>query len=391
MASSTRLRRTSAWLATALVAVLAPLAGPAAPAHAAECTSEDAPPPTFPPTIPPDYGCDDVNPPDTKVTGMSPSPNDAGWTKTNDMTFEFAEEVDDADQGPWTFMCKLTGPSQAHDWEACTSPKTYTDLADSEASDYTFAVYAVDTDDSATPYTGDPFTTADDEDPAKPDDDSASPSTRTWKQDTQAPNTFVFEGPYDVEGTGWPIAKQPRVSFLLEASQEQAPVTYRCNLTGVSVPCGEGRVTLTDLSGGDHVFGASTTDVAGNEDKSPATKKFVVPHNLTQGRNWTRQKGKGYFARDVMQTKRYGATIKFQARNIQEFRLIAPRGPDLGKIQIRLGDWRWQTYDLGGKATRSRYIVVRGPNKPLFSGRILIRSISRGKPVQVDALVFPPK
>ena len=93
----------------------------------------------------------------------------------------------------------------------------------------------------------------------------------------------------------------------------------------------------------------------------------------------------------MLQTKKYGATIKFTARNIEQFKLMAPAGPTLGKIQVRLGEWKWKTYDLSkGKKAKVRFIDLRGPNPPLFSGPVQIRCISRGKPVQVDGYIFPP-
>ncbi len=390
MSTSSRFRTTSRlgrWSGLLLIAALLPLLGPtAAPAFAADCTSEATPPPT----LPPDFGCDDVTPPDTQITAMSPSPNDAGWTKTDDVTFEFSEVVNDADQGPWTFMCKLTGASQAHDWETCESPKTYTDLADSPSSGYEFFVYAVDAGDSAISFVGAPVDTSDDEDPAaQPDDDSASPASRTWKQDTVDPVAFIFEGPYDSEGTGWPIVKKPEVSYLLDSNEDD--VSYRCQLDGKQVACDEGPLTLGGLTGGNHTFTLSVTDVAGNSDESAETEQFVVPYNLTKGKNWAKKNGKGYFAGDYLRTSKAGARVKFRAQNIREFRVVAPAGSKLGKIRVRTGTGFWKTYDLSkGKATKYRYIVVRDAASPLFSGRLLIESLSRGKQVRVDALVFPP-
>lgn len=390
-------RRIAAWSGTLFVGALLPLAGPAllAPVTAAEsCTTEETPAPTFPPTIPTDYGCDDTTPPDTVITGMTPQPNDAGLTSSNDVTFTFEEVVSDNDGGPWTFMCRLQGPSQSSDtYTDCTSPQTYNDLEDGDQAAYTFSVYAVDTSDAAILFTGDPLTTSDDEDAAQPDDDSASPATRTWKQDTTAPVAYIFPAkngtPYDGQGTGWPVATSPKVSYLLDASEDG--VTYRCQLDGANVACGAGENTFGPIAGGQHVLSVSVTDKAGNQDESPATKQFVMPYNLTSARGWKKVAGDGYFAGDVLQTKKYGATVKFTARNIEQFQLMAPANAKLGKIQVRLGEWKWKTYDLSkGKKAKVRFIDLRGPNPPLFSGPIQIRNITGGKLVQVDAFVFPP-
>ena len=93
-----------------------------------------------------------------------------------------------------------------------------------------------------------------------------------------------------------------------------------------------------------------------------------------------------------MEATRPGGRIRFQARNIREFRVLAPAGADLGRIRVRVGTGFWKTYDLSkAKPTKQRWYVVRDARSPLFSGRILVESLARpGRPVRVDALVFPP-
>jgi hypothetical protein len=388
MASSTRLRTTSAWLAAALVAALVPLLGLAAPAQAAECTTEVNQTSGPPLEIPTGPGCDDVTPPETSIESVTPEPNSQGWLRQDQVTFAFTGAHTDDDQDPIAFECQFFNTETAPDaWEECTSPATYSDLEETTdtVGPYTFRVRAVDTADDGIDRTTDPLFPQDTDEP----DFDQSPSERTVKVDTIAPAAFIFEGPYDKDGTGWPITKQPRASFLLRASEDN--VTYRCLLDGQQVACDEGRLVLSGLSGGSRTLSVSVTDRAGNKDESAETAQFVVPYNLTQGKNWSRKKAKGYFARDVMQTRRTGARIKFRAKNIREFRLIAPADPAFGKIRVRTGTGFWKTYDLAkGKKTKSRYIVVRDAQSPLFSGRILIESLSRGKVVRVDALVFPP-
>ena len=384
MASWTRLRTTSSWLAAVLTATLVPLLGPAAPAHADHgCTTE------VPVFLPPS-ACDDDTPPDTTLSAMQPAPNAAGWTRAASVTFTFAAvNTDPADTDEMRMECKLEGPSQAHDWRACDSStqEQYTDLADTTGSaSYTFSVRAFDNNDRNIDY-DDPSTPLANEDEVA--DEDATPESRSWKQDTEPPVTFIFEGPYDSEGTGWPIVTKPQVTYRLDSNEDG--VTYRCQLDGTTKPCDEGPVTFKGLSGGNRTLSVTATDQAGNTDPSAESEQFVVPYNLTKGRNWTKKRARGYFAGDVLQTRKAGARIKFRAQNIREFRVVAPAGPKLGKIRVRTGTGFWKTYDLSkGKATKSRYIVVRDAASPLFSGQILVESLSRGKQVRVDALVFPP-
>ena len=126
------------------------------------------------------------------------------------------------------------------------------------------------------------------------------------------------------------------------------------------------------------------TDRAGNQDESPETRQFVMPYNLTQGKNWSRKKAKGYFAGDVLQTKRFGAELKFKAQLVTDILLLAPSGPSLGKIQVRVGDYRWKTIKLTSSSSRKQRRYVIRDEKSLFSGPVRIRSISRGTPVRVE-------
>lgn len=368
-------------LGLALVAATLSLAGPTGPAHAAGCQSE------VPTPLPPS-ACDDTTPPETDLAPMSPQPNDNGWTRSNDVTLTFTGTPNDAsDTDEVGLECKLEGPSQAHDWQACESPRTYTDLADTpDGAEYTFSVRAFDSGDRPLDF-DDPMTPFTNEDEVA--DEDTTPATVSWKQDTKAPVASVFKGPYDADGTGWPILKAPKVTYLLASDEDN--VSYRCQLDGSDVGCSEGDNTFQGLRGGNHTFTLTVKDRAGNDDESPATKQFVAPYNLTSGRNWSRVKAKGFYAGDVMQTKRAGARIKFRAQNVREFRLLAPSGPDLGRVRVRVGTGFWKTYDLSKPdASKRHYYVVRDAASPLFSGRILVESLARGKAVRVDALVFPP-
>jgi len=366
-----------------------PLLGPAVPAFAAECTSEVAPT-ADPLPIPTGPGCDDPEPPETTIESVDPQPNAHDWIRESSVTFTFSGAYSDADTDPITFECQFfKDATPPEEWTECTSPATYGSeaepLEETPTTPYTFRVRAVDSADDAIDLTADPFFPQDTDQP----DVDQTPSETTVRVDTEVPVASIFKGPYDNEGTGWPIAKKPEVTYLLASNEDD--ITYRCQLDGKAEACDQGLVTLKGLDGGNHTFTAAAKDQAGNEDTSPATKQFVVPHNLTQGKNWTKKKAKGYFAGDVLQTRKAGARIKFRAQNIREFRVIAPAGPRLGKIRVRTGTGFWKTYDLSkGKATKSRYLVVRDAASPLFSGRILVESLSRGKQVRVDALVFPP-
>ena len=382
--STTRARRTAALAGAALVAALLPLAGPATPAGAADpCTSE----PPVDPLNPLDWGCDDVTPPGTVITAFAPQPNGAGWIRTDAVSIEFHEAVSDGDAGPWAFRCRLQGPGRSAGYQDCTSPFTATGLDDTGATPYTFSVYAVDTADAGYTYLGNPLLPGDEEDPAQPDDGSGSPATRTWQQDTIAPNTFVFGGPYEDLRPDWPMATSTTVRFSLASNE--GGVRYSCTLNGTAVPCRDGSTALRSLTAGNKVFRVGATDPAGNADPSPVTKRFSVPRNLTSGSPaWRRVTGSGYFDGDVLQTTRRGARVSVPGRNVRELRLIAPSGPGMGKVSVRIGSGRTYTVNLAAaKARRFRVFEVRDPYQPTVSGPIVITVLSSGRTVQVDAVL----
>lgn len=388
--ATARARRSAALAVALLGALLVPLTGPAVTADAADTCGTvepevDAPPDLTTPSPNP-WGCDDTTPPDTAVTSMSPVPTAGGWTREDSVTFEFHEVVADGDPGPWAFACRLEGPGRTAGFQDCTSPTTYTGLTDTGATPYRFSVYAIDAHDTAILFTGTPVDTTDDEPLTDHDDDSQSPATRTWQQDTLAPNTFAFDHFDDALRPDWPMAESPDVPFTLGATP--GVVGYRCTLNERAVPCADGRTTLRSLSGGNKTFRATAVDAAGNVDTTPAVARFSVPSDLVATPGWRTVRERGHFAGDFLEARKFGAQVTAPGRNVRELRLIAPRGPGLGRVQVRVGSSPWRTVNLRG-ATRERFhvYVVRDQYAPMLSGTIRVRVASAGQPVRVDAVL----
>ncbi|MBB6627980.1 hypothetical protein H5V45_11695 [Nocardioides sp. KIGAM211] len=390
--SSTRLRRTATWAGATLVAALVPIVVVAAPSRAdAGCTSEVASGMLVVTTV-----CDDSTPPVTAPVAMSPVADANGYLDAqdgNDVTFTFSGSYDDADTDPITLQCQLgTSPTPVESaWETCTSPKTYPDLAESgDGPAYVFLVRAVDAADQAIAAdqqgTNCPPVSCTPASSDVPDLD-ATPASTTFRVDTVKPSTVVFGGPVDNEGTGSPIATAPQTSFTIDSNEDGA--TFRCALDGANVPCGKGSVPVGGLTGGDKTFSARATDPAGNEGVA-ATKSFTVPYDLTRSRHWKLVRAKGAFAGKVLMTRQSGSRVRLTVRNVREIRLLAPANPKLGKIRVRVGTGAWKVINLGqGTAPRITYLVRSGQSA-LVSGPVVIEALPGGKPVRVDALVFPP-
>jgi hypothetical protein len=380
----TRARRGAATVTTALVAALVPLT--AAPAGASpSCTDETRPTIEIIPgvPIPAGDGCDDDTPPDTVLSASTP-PNAAGFVSTSTMTFTFGPKVTDGDAGPFGLECRLTGPAQAHDWRACTSPVSYAGLTDGA---YAFSTRAVDLGDSArNPDDGLAPTVAD-----APDLDP-TPASIGWSQDTKAPFVFVTQSAYDEETPTQPVITSSTVPIRLNSNE--AGSSFECTDNGASLACSPGRWELVGAKPGRHVFSARTVDRAGNASAWSDPIEFFVPTDLARKRGWKKVTDKGYFGGDALRATRRGARLVLPRGKVGELRLLAPSGPRMGKVRIRVGRRDWHVVDLSGARSTLRQHIVIDRYSGMRSGRITIETLGN-KPVVIDAVVarpntFPP-
>jgi hypothetical protein len=387
-------RRATGGLAAFVVAALLPLLAPAAPALAADpCLSEAQPtdPVLMLPTGP---GCDDTVPPTTSILTSRPAPVD-GWIKTTSVTIEFFGEYTDADADPISYECQFyDSPAAPTTWSPCTTPVSYDGLDERGATPYTFRVRAVDTADDGHDLTTDPFFPGDADLP----DYDQTPAQLVFRADATAPGTFGFlrSSYYDQNQQDNPMVTSTSVQLRLQSDEgdDEHPARYRCRLNGRAVSCADGLTTLRGLKPGTQRFTAAAVDPAGNVDPTPYAQSFFVPRNLTLGDAlksskgaWRKARIATAFAGDYLESSTYGATLSFPARNIREIRLLAPAGPGLGKVEVRVGHGAWTTVNLSSAGSERIHVYqVRDRFTGLMSGPIQLRVASRGKPVRVDAV-----
>jgi hypothetical protein len=367
-------RRLAALASLTLAATALQVMATAAPAQAAGCQAETT------------LGtCDDVTPPDTTLVAIRPALSPAGYVRASTVSVDFAGVPNDAsDTGQLGFECQLyntAAPPAA--WQPCQSGQAFTGLGDTAAAPYTFRVRAVDTTDAGV-ICPTLLCLAD-----EPDVDP-TPATATIRVDTTVPNTFITRTPQDDIRPDWPVV--PTRSTEVGLNSNESAAAFVCTLNDEPLPCAQGRVTLEDLTSGPQDFTAQAVDAAGNADPSPSSTTFYVPRNIkaSSGSGWRRVRDSGAFDGDLVRAKRVGATLRIGGqRKVHELRLIAPAGPRLGRIQVRVGRSQWYTVDLSGKAARQKTYVVRDQYAPPQSGAIMIRvlSLPRGGSVQLDALV----
>ena len=383
------IRRAAVALTAVLTAAALPLVATPAPAVAAEpCTSEASPLPLVP-------GCDDTAAPTTTIAGADPDLA-SGWIRQDSVAISFAGAHPDADGDPIGYECQLYTSAQAPArWDACTSPARFSDLDEwTTGTQYTFRVRAVDTADNAINLVSPIFGGTD-----TPDYDE-SPATEQFRVDTAAPTTFGAPRTnyYAEDRQDAPMVTSRTVQIRLFGG-EPAPgsdvAVYRCRLNDKAVPCTDGITTLSGLGAGMQRFTAAAVDPAGNVDPTPFEQRFFVPRDLdltdaprsTRG-TWRNVRSPASFAGDYLETTRYGATVAFPVRNIRAIRLLAPAGPGLGKVQVRVGTGAWTTVNLASKqAQRMRIYQVRDELSGMVAGPLQIRVASRNKPVRIDAVM----
>ena len=340
----------------------------AAPASAAEdCLSE--PPPGLL-----QAACDDTVAPDTAIRTVSTVPNAGGWVATSAMAFAFDGAHTDADTDPLVFQCKLDGPAQAHDWIACTSPRSYEGLIDSDAA-YTFRVRAVDAADGAYQV---PFVT-------EADDVDASPALLTWGQDTVAPVAFVNPDLYDEQTPQQPVVVARSVAVRLNSNEPGA--TFECEVDGTATPCSPGAWTYTGATSGRHFVRARSVDKAGTPSAWSETSEFFVPVDLRGRREWSTVKKSGAFDGTLTRSTTKGARIVLPQQRVGELRLYAPTAPSYGKVQVKVGATNWRVVDLSGRRSARRELVVLSRDQGSRTGKVVIEVLTRNKPVLLDAIV----
>ena len=391
----TSTRRLGVALAAVLAAATLPLLAPAPPAEAADpCLSEVQP--TDPILgLPTGAACDDTVPPTTTLAAVTPAVS-GGWLASTSVRIAFTGRHTDADTDPISYQCQFFNTAIAPTtWQSCTSPVGYDQLEERSATPYTFRVRAVDSPDNAHDITTDPFFAA----PTDLPDVDQTPAELVFRADATAPSTFGFlrTSYYDQDQQDNPMVTSPTVQIRLQSNEggpDEVPA-YRCRLDDRAVACADGLTTLRRLGAGRHAFTAAAVDPAGNVDPTPFTQRFFVPRNLTTddatrapGGAWRRVRSPGAFAGDYLQTSTYGATLSFPVRNIRAIRLLAPAGPGLGKVQIRVGQGAWMPVNLASKdAQRMKVYQVRDELSGLLAGPLQVRVASRGKTVRVDAVM----
>jgi hypothetical protein len=171
----------------------------------------------------------DTVPPNTTITSQP-----SALSNSSSPSFTFT-----ASQSGSTFECELDGGG----FSACSSPKTYSGVADGA---HTFQVRAVD-----------PAGNAD-----------ASPDSYAWSIDATPPDTSI--------GAGAPAALTTSTSASFTFSATEGGSTFQCSLDGAAFSSCSSPRAYSGLADGSHTFQVRATDTASNTDPSPSSHTWTV-------------------------------------------------------------------------------------------------------------------
>jgi hypothetical protein len=214
--------------------------------------------------------------------------------------------------------------------------------------------------------------------------------TQAATDDEDPPQTQISGGPHDDITPNQPVTLSKRTTVKLSASE---PSTFNCAINQKKVPCQDGVTVLQHLKPGPQVFVAQAVDQDGNFDPTPASLTFYVPHNFKpgQGHGWKKVTSHNSYAGDYASTTTRGAVLHLgKLRDVREVRLIAPVGPKLGKLAIRVGKGSWMKVRLKASTSERLHVFeLRGLDAPPLHGVIQVKALKvpRGGAVAVDAIV----
>ncbi|WP_426752650.1 Ig-like domain-containing protein [Myxococcus sp. Y35] len=154
-------------------------------------------------------------------------------TRETSATFELR-----AEGGGVAYECSLDGAT----FSECTSPVSYTHLADGE---HLLRVRALDAVGNV----------------------DATPAEYAWTVDTSAPDTLIVSGP---------ASPTHETSATFELTADEPGSTFECSVNGATYAACTSTVTFNGFAEGEQTVAVRAVDAAGNVDGTPATYTWTV-------------------------------------------------------------------------------------------------------------------
>jgi hypothetical protein len=309
-------------------------------------------------------GNEETSPPAHRwtVDTMAPATTLVASTTDDRATFAFSAA------GATAYECRLTTPTGAGAWQACTSPVSHTGLA---AGAHRFEVRATDAAGNVevAPASHAWVATR----PAPSPEPTPGPVT-----DTTAPETAITSGP-----SGYVLS--PSASFGLGS---EAGASYRCELDSRSIPCGTS-VTLAGLASGTHRLSVAAVDAAGNVDPTPVVRTWTVPataRDLPITRGWKLRRTTTAYGGSRLESTRRNARLTRKVNGARDVALVVGKGPRHGTVKVYAGSRLLRTVRLAAPRTTARVVVPVASFAAPWTGRLHVVVATQGRPVRIEGL-----
>lgn len=311
------------------------------------------------------------------ATPRDPSPPAAhissallGWSSTSSQTFTFtASDPTDA-SSTLRFECRV----DAGTFAPCTSPTTYRGLAQ---GGHTFSMRAVD-----------------------PSGNHSAVDSRTWIVDTIRP-IVTMTAPTSVAASGTRFAASFRNGDRFKAGAQAryvaAPYTsgwrsWVYPTSWRSVPYDY--VTVSGAAGWTYCVSVRGWDLAGNYSAWAPSRCAATPvddRSLTRSTGWTRVTSRAFSGGSALRSTHRGARLTRSGIQTRRIYLVASRCISCGTVGVYWNGALVRRVSLQSKASGSTRRAVIGVTTfaGVRSGRLTLRVLSSGRPVQIDGVVLP--
>jgi hypothetical protein len=164
-------------------------------------------------------------------------------------------------------------------------------------------------------------------------------------------------------------------------------------INGAPLPLDGTSATMPVKPGATYCLRLEVTDVAGNVRTSPQ-RCVGVPldsTSLKRTRQWRVVKSARYYRGSLVKTATQGAMLKWGTVRTRRVALVASTCSTCGRVAVYLGKTRLGTVSLASRKTKSNVVLPVKTLKNPRAGRLLLRVVSKDKPVLVDGVAISAK
>lgn len=162
--------------------------------------------------------------------------------------------------------------------------------------------------------------------------------------------------------------------------------------TPVAIGLRGGRHIVRGVPGNTYRFRVQAVTPGGMGSILQAAKTTVVPvddffASFTPG--WSRVAAPDRYLGAVQRTTTLGATLQMRRRGTK-IQLIGDRGPNLGKLRVRVDNRAWQTVDTRASSNRTRQVLWASPSLSNAAHTVLVENLATaGRPrIAIDGFAF---